>query len=202
MRTDRLWLPLLALFALASAPALTAAERTLVLDPDATEVAFSLDATGHDVHGTLQLQRGTVTFDPEAGTASGEIAIDATRAETGNDKRDETMHTKVLETGTYPLFVFSPQAVEGAWTGAGSEQLRLIGTLAIHGGEHPLTMPARVTVDGDRVEAEATFEIPYVDWGMHDPSVFILRVADTVEVTVHAVGSLETPAADDMAAEP
>lgn len=201
MRIDRLSVHLLAALALASGPPLAAAERTLVLDPDATEVAFSLEATAHDVHGTLYLQHGTVTFDPEAGTASGEIAIDATRAETGNGKRDRTMHSKVLESESYPLFVFSPDAVEGGWTGSGSEQISLLGTMAIHGGEHPLTMPARVTVDGDRVEAESVFEVPYVEWGMHNPSVLFLRVADTVEVEVHAVGTLES-AADDVESEP
>lgn len=187
--------------ALVSSP-LLASERTLDLDPEQTEVAFSLQATGHDVHGTLHLQEGAVTFDTDSGAASGRIAIDARAAATGNLKRDKDMHAKVLESDSFPLFVFRPERVEGDWSEGGAEQLLLHGTLAIHGAEQPLTLPAQVTVDEGHVEAVATFEVPYVEWGMHNPSLLFLRVADTVEVTVHAVGTLADRGDGLVAARP
>lgn len=199
--TSWTFLLLTAAVPLATRP-LAAAEHTLVLDAGRTEVAFSLAATGHDVHGTLHLREGAVTFDPDTGVASGQIAIDARRAETGNRKRDEDMHAKVLDSESFPLFLFRPERVEGEWSEAGTESLRLHGTLAIHGAEHPLTLPAEVTVDEGRVEAVATFAVPYVEWGMHNPSVLFLRVADTVEVTVRAVGTLASRDAEQVAVTP
>jgi len=188
----------LAVLAAAALPA-GAAQQTLTLDPQASNVGFQLKATGHDVHGTLYLQQGTVRFDPATGAASGRIAIDATRAETGNDSRDKTMHDKVLEVGAYPLFVFVPERFEGSLPAAGSGEVSLVGTLTIHGADHPLTLPATVERDGDRVTATTRFEVPYVEWGMHNPSILFLRVADAVAVTVKAEGEL-APGADRAAA--
>jgi len=168
----------------------TAGERLVQLDPQQTRISFELGATGHDVHGTLALQAGEIRFDPETGEASGSIAIDARNAESGNKKRDKTMHAKVLESETFPLFEFTASRLEGGLSEGQASDLNLIGTLSIHGEEHPFTMPIRVTADGDRFQAAATFPIPYVAWGMHDPSFLFLRVAKEVAVTVETAGTI------------
>lgn len=186
-------LPLLlasiALLLLLALPA-AASERTLQLDPEATTVSFTLGATGHDVEGHLFMSQGDVTFDDAGGSASGEIAIDARKAETGNAKRDKTMHNKVLESESHPLIVFRPQKLAGEIATQGQSEVELIGTLTLLGEDHPLTMPAIVTIDGEDVEATATFTVPFIEWGLHDPSILFLRVAKEVEVTVEARGSL------------
>ncbi|MCU1332353.1 MAG: hypothetical protein JWM08_1345, partial [Candidatus Angelobacter sp.] len=38
--------------------------------------------------------------------------------------------------------------------------------------------------------ADGTFSVKYREWGMKNPSTFILRVNDKVEIHVHAVGRL------------
>jgi polyisoprenoid-binding protein YceI len=81
--------------AAASTPA-GAEELTLRLDPAATEVSFHVDATGHDVHGAFALRSGEIRFDPDTGTASGEIRVDATSAKTGSGSRDKEMNHEVL----------------------------------------------------------------------------------------------------------
>lgn len=184
-----------ALFALlVLAPAAGAAEQVLSLDPEASEVTFLLDATGHDVHGTLFLNAGEVHFDPATGAASGRIEIDATRAETGNKSRDKTMHKKVLESVSFPLFVFVPDRFEGEIADAGTSQVELHGTLSIHGAEHPMTLSAEVEHGEDgALTAVSSFDVPYVEWGMHNPSLLFLRVADRVAVTVKTAGALHAP---------
>jgi polyisoprenoid-binding protein YceI len=188
----------LAVLAAAALPA-WAGEQVLVLDPAASEVTFEVQATGHDVHGRLYLDGGEVRFDPATGFASGRIEIDARRGETGNGSRDKTMREKVLEVASYPLFVFEAKRFEGELPAAGRGEVSLIGTLAIHGAQHPLTLPATVERQGDHLRATATFRVPYVEWGMHNPSIVFLRVADEVAVTVATEGDLE-PAAGRAAA--
>jgi polyisoprenoid-binding protein YceI len=162
----------------------------LRLEPAKTKVGFTVEATGHDVHGTLSLQEGVVRFDPASGAASGRIVIDARRAETGNDSRDKTLHQKVLESTAFPSFVFVPQRLEGRVPDQGAADVVLVGTLSIHGSEHPLRLPAHVELRDGALAARVAFPVPYVDWGLHNPSLFVLRVADEVTVNVEAQGSL------------
>lgn len=185
----RTWI--LAAAALLAGLPLGAEERVLTFDPSATEVSFELPATGHDVHGVLHLQSGEVRFDPATGAAHGEVTVDARGAETGNGSRDKTMRKKVLETERYPLFVFRPERLEGDLAPEGTSQIALVGTISLHGEDHPMTLPATVEIDGDHLTATATFPVPYVEWGLHNPSLLFLRVADQVQVTVEAQGSLQ-----------
>jgi polyisoprenoid-binding protein YceI len=192
---------LASLLAIAStlAPA-RAEERTLSLDPQATEVTFLLGAPGHDVHGILHLQEGAIRFDTETDTASGEVIIDARLTETGHAKRDKTMHAKVLESATHALMVFHPQSIHGEVAPQGKSDIELVGTVTLVGHDHPLSVPATIDVNGDTVTATAAFPVPFVEWGLHDPSTFILKVAKKVEVSLTAHGTLEAPSAAATAA--
>ena len=174
---------------LAFAPA-GASERVLRLDPQSTKVTFTLKATAHKIHGTLQLTDGEVRFDDETGWASGEINVDARLAQTGNTKRDRNMHGKVLQSELYPLLRFEPSRIVGRVANEGQSEIQLEGRLSIHGGEHPLTIRADVEIVDGRFSATTSFPVPYVEWGLRDPSVFLLRVAKVVEVTLAVEGTL------------
>jgi polyisoprenoid-binding protein YceI len=169
-----------------------AEQSALVLDPAASRISFTLDATGHTVEGTVALKSSRIAFDPATGAASGEIVIDLKSAQTGSNGRDKDMHEKVLETGKYPTAVFRAEKVRGTVAPAGPSQVTLDGTLSFHGADHKMSLPAKVVVENGRVKADTQLQIPYVQWGLHDPSMFVLRVAKVVDVKVHAVGSLET----------
>ncbi|HEX5042794.1 MAG TPA: YceI family protein [Candidatus Polarisedimenticolaceae bacterium] len=162
----------------------------LALSPKDTKVTFTLDATAHTVHGTVPLTSGTIHFDPASGRASGEIVLDLARAQTGNQGRDEDMHAKVLESGRYPRAVFRLQRIQGTLRPTGTSEIVLQGTLLFHGAEHPLEIPARVTTTGNHVRADGHLTIPYVAWGLRDPSKFVLRVGKSVEVRVEVEGDL------------
>lgn len=162
-----------------------------VIDADASRVELSLGATLHTVEGTVPVVRGRVRFHPEGGPASGEVVLDARGVETGIHERDRTMHETVLESERYPRIVFSPERLEVRERSARSAEATLRGTLAIHGDSHEVALPARVAAEEGRLRAEGTLRVPYVDWGMEDPSTFVLRVAKEVEVRFEAVGSVE-----------
>jgi polyisoprenoid-binding protein YceI len=189
-------LVLLAVLLAGTAAPVAAEELTLTLDPEATALDFTLGAFLHTVEGGFRLEQGELVFDPETGDVSGRVVVDATSGDTGNDKRDRDMHGKLLESETYPEFVLVPTRLEGTFELAGASEVTLHGTLQIHGGEHEIAIPATVAVHpaedgGYRLEATGTFEVPYVEWGLKDPSKFLLRVAKSVGVTIHAEGRIE-----------
>ena len=167
-----------------------AAERILVLDPLHTTVTFALGATFHDVQGAFAVQPGTIRFDPIEGEASGEVAIDLRGATTGSSSRDRTMHEEVLETPKYPLAIFHLHRVAGTVAPAGTSDVSLQGTLTFHGADHSMSLPARITVTGTHVVVDLTVDIPFVAWGLRDPSVLVLRVAKIVNVRVRTEGDL------------
>jgi polyisoprenoid-binding protein YceI len=166
-------------------------QQVLGLDPATSTVSFTLPATGHTVEGRLGVKSGRIEFDPATGAASGQIVIDLKTAATGNESRDKNMHGEVLESAKYPLAVFRAEKLRGAVAPSGSSQVTLDGTLSFHGADHKMSLPAQVSVKNGRVEAEAQFDVPFVAWGLRDPSVLFLRVAKVVAVKVRAVGTLD-----------
>lgn len=182
---------LLTLTTLAAVVPARAETRVLVLDPAASKVGFTLPATGHDVEGMLAVKSGRISFDPQTGEASGEITIDLQNAQTGNKSRDKTMHEEVLETPAHPMAVFRAEKLRGAVAPSGASQVTLDGTLNFHGADHKMSLPAKVDVQNGRLKAETRFPIPFVEWGLKDPSIAFLRVQKTVQVHVSAEGRLE-----------
>lgn len=66
------------------------------------------------------------------------------------------------------------------------------GIFSIHGTDREITVPAQVERDGDHWTANVHFTVPYAKWGMKNPSTLFLKVSDTVEIDLSAVGSVTT----------
>jgi polyisoprenoid-binding protein YceI len=161
------------------------------LEPGKSSVSFSLGATLHTVKGTMRLSGGVVRLDPATHAASGSLRADAASANTGNAKRDRDMHAKVLESARFPEVAFTFEGVDGTIQPAGTSSVRVRGQFAIHGGTHTFSFPATITINGANATGSASFEIPYVRWGMHDPSKALIRVDKAVKVNVSLVGTIE-----------
>jgi hypothetical protein len=63
----------------------------------------------------------------------------------------------------------------------------LHGTFSIHGAEHDITLPVEVEAADGQYTATMAFAVPYVKWGMKNPSTLFLRVSDKVEISIHTV---------------
>jgi polyisoprenoid-binding protein YceI len=182
----------IALFAwLLLLPSMAAAQQiTVNLDPAQTKIQWTLADVLHTVHGTFKMRSGSVTFDPKSGAASGEIIVDATSGESGNHSRDQKMHKEVLESQRYPEIVFSPSHVIGRLADQGTSNLQVQGVLHIHGANHDLTLSLPVEKSGDAVKASTSFVVPYQDWGMKNPSTFLLKVENKVSISISSVGRI------------
>ncbi len=175
----------------AAAPVSRAEAATkLVLDPAVTHVLFELDAGLHTVHGRARMTQGEIVFDTATGLASGRVQVDARSLESGGDSRDRTMHSDVLESARFPDIVLVPDHIEGAVPSSGEGDVILSGILEIHGAGHPIRVTAHVRTADGRLTGTARFLVPYVAWGMKDPSVFILRVKKVVAITLELSGVL------------
>jgi polyisoprenoid-binding protein YceI len=176
------------LLACGLAPTTLRGERlSIELDPQQSTVTFTLGAFLHTVRGTFRVKHGTVRFDTETGEATGEVVVDLTSGDTGNSSRDRKMREDVLESPRYPEAVFTLERIEGHPSLQGESQLAIHGKMKIHGGEHELVIPVRVQSGDHEATATARFEIPYVKWGMKDPSTALLSVKDRVAVEVRAI---------------
>lgn len=128
-------------------------------------------------------------FDPETGKAGGEIVIDAASGESGNSSRDTRMNKDILETAIYPDVIFRPTQVDGNVVESGASEVNLRGIFSIHGADHDLTVHVHAELLGDHWKATSKFEVPYVMWGIKDPSAFLLKVKPVVDVELEASGT-------------
>ena len=170
---------------------LAATEVTVGLSPSETEVGWTLGDVLHTVHGTFRLKSGELRFDPETGRASGQFVVDVASGESGSAARDKRMHREILESAKYPEAIFTADHEQGSLAPTGQSHLTFHGTFRIHGQDHEITLPAVVERSGDDVTAAIQFVIPYVRWGMKNPSNFLLKVNDHVEVDVKAKAHLK-----------
>lgn len=177
------------------AVALAAAAReskaeTVGFDPAQTKVEFTLSDILHTVHGAFRLTRGSVQFD-ETGKAAGELVIDAHSGDSGSGARDSRMKSNILEADKYPEITFRPDYVKGAVPGQGSGHVDVYGVFHIHGADHELVLPVDVARSGDTLTMKTHFDVPYVQWGMKNPSTFLLKVDKTVRIDIQAAGKLQ-----------
>ena len=168
-----------------------AADRTLELDPARTSVTFTLGDVLHRVHGAFKLKQGCLKFDPETGKASGAIVVDVTSGDSGSGARDKRMHKEILESARFPEAVFTPDGVTGTFAPSGESQMDVHGMFQIHGASREMKLHFLVNATDRDVSASTTFVIPYVQWGMKNPSTFVLRVSDKVEFTVRTAGRIQ-----------
>jgi polyisoprenoid-binding protein YceI len=170
-------------------------ELILGVDPAQSKVHWTLDTTFHTVHGTFAFKNGTLQLDPATGKASGEIVVSATSGDSGNDSRDKKMHKDVLESARFQDVIFRPDRVEGKTGSQGSFTVQVHGVFVLHGTEHELTVPVQAELAGDHWTGNATFNIPFIDWGLKNPSNFFLKVEHTVQIQLEMKGRLQNGAA-------
>lgn len=161
------------------------------IDPATGEAGFDLKATMHTVHGSTASVAGEVRVEPERDGAlalSGRIEIGAASLATGNAKRDATMHAKSLLVASYPTIIFEPER----FVPAGPEEPgvassgTLSGRLTIRGQTRAQSMHASLSRRGERIVASGTFDVAWAEFGVPDPSFFVVRIESAAHARFRA----------------
>ena len=171
-------------------PAALAQHQTFNANPDASQVAFALAGTGHHVNGAFHVQSCSVNFDRTAMSISGSVVVAAGSGNSGEPSRDKKMNSDVLDATHFAEVSFAPKSYQGTIAASGDSTIQVAGVFTLHGTPHDLTVPMQIHIDGTSLTAKTHFKVPYVQWGLKDPSIFVLKVAKEVDIDLRLVGSL------------
>ena len=185
-------LRLVALLSLGLLPcAVLAQVQTFRVEPAKSTVHWDLPDKLHAVNGSFRVQSGSLTFDPAAATMGGKIIVDAGSGKSGNDTRDQKMNDEVLQSSAFRTVTFAPKHYTGTLAATGDSTIMVEGAFTLLGKPHDLVVPMAIHREGRAITAKGTFEVPYVQWGLKDPSKLILRVGKEVKIDLDLVGETD-----------
>ncbi len=172
------------------APAALAQRQTFVVNPDASEVKITLKTTHELVNGTFHVQSGSIEFDRSTSKISGSVVVLAGSGRTGNDSRDKKMNKDILEVKQHATISFEPKTYTGAIASPGDSTIQVTGIFTLLGTPHEITVPMLVHLDGTSTTAKAHFVVPYVQWGLMNPSFMFWKADNDVVIDLNLVGTI------------
>jgi polyisoprenoid-binding protein YceI len=177
-------------FAVLLAPVALAQQQTFVANPDASEVKMTLKTTHEVVNGTFHIQSGSIEFDRSAAKMSGSVVVLAGSGKTGNGSRDKKMNKAILEVEQHATVSFEPKSYAGAIAPSGDSTIQATGIFTLLGTPHQITIPILVHLEGTTATAKAHFVVPYIQWGLKDPSFLFWKADKDVAIDLFLTGRL------------
>jgi polyisoprenoid-binding protein YceI len=171
-------------------PAALAQHQTFAVNPDASEVKMKLNTTHEVVNGTFHIQSGSIEFDRSAPKMSGSVTVLAGSGKTGNDSRDKKMNKDILKVDQYTTLSFAPKTYTGTIAPSGDSTIQVSGVFTLLGNPHDLTIPMQIHMDGSKATARAQFVVPYVQWGLKNPSFMFWKAENDVAIDLNLVGQV------------
>jgi polyisoprenoid-binding protein YceI len=172
------------------APAALAQHQTFAVNPNASEVKMTLNTTHEVVNGTFHIQSGSIEFDRSAPKISGSVVVLAGSGKTGNDSRDKKMNKDILKVDQYTTVSFAPKTYTGTIALSGDSTIQVSGVFTLLGIPHDLTIPMQIHMDGSKATARAQFVVPYVRWGLKNPSFMFWKAENDVAIDLNLVGQV------------
>jgi polyisoprenoid-binding protein YceI len=171
-------------------PVALAQQQTLVVNPDASEVRITLKTTHEVVNGTFHIQSGSIEFDRSAAKMSGSVVVLAGSGRTGNDSRDKKMKKDILEVEQHAAVSFEPRSFAGVIRPSGDSTLQVTGIFTLLGTGHEITIPIAVHLEDATATARAHFVVPYIQWGLKDPSFLFWKADKEVAIDLVLTGRI------------
>ena len=176
--------------ALVFAPAALGQHETFAVNPDASDVKMKLNTTHEVVNGTFHVQSGSINFDRTASHISGIVIVAAGSGKTGNDSRDKKMNKDILKVDQFAIVSFAPNTYNGTIAASGDSTIQVSGVFTLLGTAHDLTVPMQIHIDGSKATAKGQFIVPYVRWGLKNPSFLIWKADNDVAIDLNLVGQV------------
>ena len=172
------------------APVALAQQQTFVANPDASEIKMTLKTTREVVNGTFHIQSGSLEFDRSAAKMSGSVVVLAGSGRTGNGSRDKKMNKDILEVEQHATVSFEPKSYTGAIAPSGDSTIQVTGIFTLLGAPHQIAIPMLVHLEGTTATAKAHFVLPYIQWGLKDPSFLFWKADKDVAIDLFLTGRL------------
>ncbi len=185
--------PLSLTLALLAAPLARSAPVPLEIDPSQpAQMRFTVEAPLDDIVGTSQGLSGRASFDAASGVGSGTVAVDLASFRTGIALRDEDLRDQFFQADKYPQATLTiaklDPAVAGLLLPGRAVQADGVGTLSLHGVNHPVRIPLKLQAGSQAgrtlLLAQGSFDIRFVDYGIPQPKALILKLGNHAHVDV------------------
>jgi polyisoprenoid-binding protein YceI len=100
------------------------------------------------------------------------------------------MSKDVLDAASFAEISFVPRSYQGTIAATGDSSIQVTGTFTLHGTQHELTVPMQLHFAGSTLTTRTHFSIPYVQWGLKDPSFMMFKVAKEVGIDLNLTGNV------------
>lgn len=168
---------------------------TWQINSDTATARFELDEDLNGeritVVGVADQVAGQLRFDPAdlSSAEVGVIQINARTFVTDNDRRNNAIQNRILQTGEFEFVTFEPTAVTGLPTSAApgeTLEFEIEGNLTVRGTTNPVVFSAVIDyLDGNTIEGTAAAIILYSDFGINVPNVpVIANVEEELELYI------------------
>jgi len=150
--------------AAAAAPAAPATGAVRWAVQAGSTLGFTTAWSGEPIQGRFDRWTADVVFGPDdLANSKVTVSIDMASARTGDDQRDASLPAPDwFDTATHPKAVFTASRFEK--TGEGRFVAR--GTLSLRGVSRPLSLPLRLTIDGDTASVRGVTSLDRTAFGV------------------------------------
>ena len=142
----------------------------------------------NDAVGVTSAITGAIVIDEQGNITPGEsrFVVDVTPLKSDQERRDNYIRRRTLETETHPTVTLAPTAARGLSLGSaptGEQSFELVADLTVKGVTRPTTWNVIASFDGDRVTGTAATAFTFEEFGLAKPRVArVLSVADTIRL--------------------
>ena len=91
-------------------------------------------------------------------------------------------YLRILDVERFAEVTFVPKSYQGTIAASGDSKIQVNGVFTLHGTPHDLTVPLDIHIDGATLTAKTHFQVPYVQWGLKNPSFLIWKADDDVAI--------------------
>ncbi len=160
-------------------------------------------ALGHDHRVDAKKVTGTVQFNPgDMASSSVSLAVDShslvivdpnTSEKERNDVQTTMESAKVLDAQAFPTIAFNSTGISRMTRAADRLEIRVTGRLKLHGVEKEITIPVRISFDGNSLRATGTSSVVQSDFNIVPIRLAggTVRVKDPVQVKFDIVAVKE-----------